>query len=138
MVREERGNGREAFGRIVMGQRHGPAVMAETAGTLKKFQIPFELKYFRHGRPAHLEYARTRSAGLKAIIVVPEGRRTWPESSRRKLSCGDWRPHGYDNAGGRCVVVHGSDAGGVPVACTRSGSRAPLTPPSRRPNHRHL
>lgn len=57
---------------IVMGSDSDLPIMTETAKTLKKFSIPFEIEITSaHRSPARTaEYARTaRERGLKAIIV---------------------------------------------------------------------
>jgi len=61
---------------IVMGSDSDLAVMAETAQTLKKFGVPFEIEITSaHRSPARTaEYARTAMArGLKVIIVAAGG-----------------------------------------------------------------
>lgn len=61
---------------IVMGSDSDLAVMTETAQTLKKFGVPFEIEISSaHRSPARTaEYARTAIArGLKVIIVAAGG-----------------------------------------------------------------
>ena len=61
---------------IVMGSDSDLAVMAETAETLKKFGVPFEVEISSaHRSPVRTaEYARTAIArGLKVIIVAAGG-----------------------------------------------------------------
>ena len=61
---------------IVMGSDTDLPVMAETAGTLKKFHIPFEIEITSaHRSPVRTsEYARTAvERGLKVIIVGAGG-----------------------------------------------------------------
>jgi len=61
---------------IVMGSDSDLAVMTETAQTLKKFGVPFEIEVSSaHRSPARTaEYARTAIArGLKVIIVAAGG-----------------------------------------------------------------
>ncbi len=61
---------------IVMGSDSDLSVMAETAATLKKFGVPFEIEISSaHRSPARTsEYARTAiERGLKVIIVAAGG-----------------------------------------------------------------
>jgi len=61
---------------IVMGSDSDLAVMTETAQTLKKFGVPFEIEISSaHRSPARTaEYARTAIArGLKVIIIAAGG-----------------------------------------------------------------
>ena len=121
---------------IVMGSDTDLPVMAETAGTLKKFQIPFEIEITSaHRSPARTsEYARTAvERGLKAIIVGAGGASHLAgviaaETILPVIGV----PMATTTLGGaRCLVVHGSDAR---EACRwparRSASPARLTPPS--------
>ena len=61
---------------IVMGSESDLALMTETAQTLKKFGVPFEIEISSaHRSPARTtKYARTAIArGLKVIIVAAGG-----------------------------------------------------------------
>ena len=89
---------------IVMGSDTDLPVMTDSAATLKKFGIPFEIEITSaHRSPVRTsEYARTaKERGLKAIIVGAGGG-VAPGWSHRggNHPAGDWRSHGDDDACG--------------------------------------
>ena len=111
---------------IVMGSDTDLPVMTETAQTLKKFGVPFEIEITSaHRSPARTsEYARTahrtRAEGDhrgRRRSVAP-GR----HHRRRDHAAGDWRSHRHHAAAGLDALLSTVQMpGGVPVACTAIG-----------------
>ena len=112
---------------IVMGSDTDLPVMAEAAGTLKKFQIPFEIEIARRpsvARCAYLWYARTAvQRGLESNHCR---RRRCGAPGRSDCvgnhPAGGWSSHGSPPRSGLDALLSTVQMpGGVPVACTAIG-----------------